>query len=171
MAGGPDADPGASDDDAPSTEIVDPDGPHDQVVERPRPSGVGSRREARERALALLYEAEAKSVPPAQVVDELVLPAEPFAAELVVGVGEHLEEIDAVIRAFAQGWTLERMPSIDRALLRIGVFELLHRPDVPTGAVIDEAVALAKEFSTDDSGRFVNGMLAAVAADVRGGEG
>jgi transcription antitermination protein NusB len=96
-----------------------------------------------------------------------VVTPEPFAAELVVGVGEHLDEIDAVIRAYAQGWTLERMPSIDRALLRIGVFELLHRPDVPTGAVIDEAVALAKEFSTDDSGRFVNGLLSAVAAAER----
>jgi transcription antitermination protein NusB len=132
-----------------------------------RSRGVGSRREARERALALLYEAEAKSATPAQVVDELVVTPEPFAAELVVGVGEHLDEIDAVIRAYAQGWTLERMPSIDRALLRIGVFELLHRPDVPTGAVIDEAVALAKEFSTDDSGRFVNGLLSAVAAAER----
>ncbi len=84
-----------------------------------------------------------------------------------MGVGDHLDEIDALIRAYAQGWTLERMPSIDRALLRIGVFELVHRPDVPTGAVIDEAVQLAKEFSTDDSGRFVNGLLSAVAAAER----
>ena len=141
--------------------------PGPRAAADPRSGGVGSRREARERALALLYEAEAKSVPPAQVVDELVVTPEPFAAELVVGVGEHLDEIDAVIRTYAQGWTLERMPSIDRALLRIGVFELLHRPDVPTGAIIDEAVTLAKEFSTDDSGRFVNGLLAAVAAAER----
>ncbi len=139
---------------------VDPD--HERS-----PRGVGSRREARERALALLYEAEAKSVPPAQVIDELVVPPEPFAAELVAGVGDHLDEIDGLIRAYAQGWTLERMPSIDRALLRIGVFELVHRPDIPTGAVIDEAVQLAKEFSTDDSGRFVNGLLSAVAATER----
>jgi transcription antitermination protein NusB len=132
-----------------------------------RSRGVGSRREARERALALLYEAEAKSVPPALVIDELVVAPEPFAAELVVGVGDHLDEIDSLIRAYARGWTLERMPSIDRALLRIGVFELVHRPDVPTGAVIDEAVQLAKEFSTDDSGRFVNGLLSAVAAAER----
>ncbi len=89
--------------------------------------------------------------------------------ELVEGVGDHLDEIDATIRAYAQGWTLERMPSLDRALLRIGVFELTYRPDVPTGAVISEAVELAKTFSTDDSGRFVNGLLSAVAADVRAG--
>jgi transcription antitermination protein NusB len=132
-----------------------------------RRRGVGSRREARERALALLYEAEAKSVPPAQVIDELAVPAEPYAAEVVVGVGDHLDEIDAMIRAYAKGWTLERMPSIDRGVLRMAVFELLYRPDVPTGTVLDEAVALAKEFSTEDSGRFVNGLLSAVAAAER----
>ena len=101
------------------------------------------------------------------MVAALPLPPEPFAVELVDGVGDHLDEIDATIRAYAQGWTLERMPSLDRALLRIGVFELTYRPDVPTGAVISEAVELAKTFSTDDSGRFVNGLLSAVAADVR----
>ena len=76
-------------------------------------------------------------------------------------------EIDATIRAYAQGWTLERMPALDRALLRIGVFELTYTPEVPTGAVISEAVELAKTFSTDDSGKFVNGMLSAIAADLR----
>jgi transcription antitermination protein NusB len=130
--------------------------------------GIGSRREARERALALLYEAEAKGETPAEVLDGLPVEAEPFAIELVTGVGEHLDEVDAVIRAYSKGWSLERMPSIDRQLLRIGVYELLHRPDVPTGAVINEAVALAKSFSTDDSPKFVNGLLAAVAADERG---
>jgi N utilization substance protein B len=130
--------------------------------------GVGSRREARERALALLYEAEAKSQAPAEVVAALPVEAEPFAVELVVGVGEHVDEVDAMIRAYAKGWSLERMPSIDRQLLRIGVYELMFRPDVPTGAVINEAVSLAKSFSTDDSPRFVNGLLSAVAADERG---
>ena len=131
--------------------------------------GVGSRREARERAMGLLYECEAKSLTPGEVLDDLPVPAEPFAAELVLGVGEHQADIDDTIRRYAQGWTLERMGAIDRAVLRIGVFELQHRPDVPTGAVISEAVELAKRFSTEDSGRFVNGMLAAVAADVRPG--
>ena len=131
--------------------------------------GIGSRREARERAMGLLYECEAKSLTPTQVLDALPVPAEPFAVELVVGVGDHLADIDDTIRRYAKGWTLERMPAVDRALLRIGVFELEHRPDVPTGAVISEAVELAKRFSTDDSGRFVNGMLAAIAADVRSG--
>jgi N utilization substance protein B len=117
--------------------------------------------------MALLYECESKSISPAEVIGALPVPAEPFAVELVEGVGDHLDEIDDTIRRYAKDWTLERMPAIDRAVLRIGVFELGHRPDVPTGAVISEAVELAKTFSTDDSGRFVNGMLSAIAADVR----
>ncbi len=135
--------------------------------EIPYVGGVGSRREARERALALLYEAETKSLTPSEVLDALPLPPEPFAAELLVGVGDHADEIDATIRAYAKGWSLERMPALDRALLRIGVYELTYTPEVPTGAVISEAVELAKTFSTDDSGKFVNGLLSAVAADLR----
>ncbi len=140
--------------------MTDPD-------QAPYRGGVGSRREARERALGLLYEAESKSMTPAEVIDALPVAPEPFAAELIIGVGDHLDEVDATIRAYAKGWSLERMPSLDRALLRIGVYELMWTPDVPTGAVISEAVELAKTFSTDDSGKFVNGMLSAVAADVR----
>jgi N utilization substance protein B len=129
--------------------------------------GVGSRREARERALSLLYESEAKSCPPSEVLAGLPVPAEPYAVELVEGVEAHADEIDALIRRFAQGWTLERMPAIDRAVLRIAIFELVHRPEVPTAAAISEAVELAKTFSTEDSGRFVNGMLSAIAAEQR----
>jgi len=131
--------------------------------DRPYPGGVGSRREARERAVALLYEAEAKSAAPVAVLDELPVAAEPFTSELVTGVGEHLDEIDGLLRDHAKDWKLERMPAIDRAVLRIAVFELVHRPDVPRGAVISEAVELASQYSTDESGRFVNGMLSAIA--------
>jgi N utilization substance protein B len=145
---------------------VTDDAAHDQGSQ-PRQGGIGSRREARERALALMYEAETKSLTPAEVIDALPVPPEPFAAELLLGVGEHADEIDATIRAYAKGWTLERMPALDRALLRIGVYELTYTPDVPTGAVISEAVELAKTFSTDDSGKFVNGMLSAIAEDLR----
>ena len=137
----------------------------------PYRGGVGSRREARERAVSLLYEAEAKNVSPQVVLNELPLPAEPFTAELVAGVGEHLDELDDLLRAHAVDWRLERMPAIDRALLRLGGYELAHRPDIPVGAVISEAVELAKQYSTDESGRFVNGMLSAIAAKVRPGEG
>ena len=132
--------------------------------------GLGSRREARERALSLLYEAEAKGETPDRVLDGLPVAPEPFAADLVSGVGEHGAEIDGLIRRFAKGWSLERMPSIDRTLLRIATYELGHRSDVPTGAVISEAVELAKRYSTDDSGKFVNGLLARIAKELRPGE-
>jgi N utilization substance protein B len=126
-----------------------------------------SRRQARERALSLLYEAEAKGVPPVDLLATLPLEPARFAADLVAGVGEHGEEVDGYIRRFAKGWALERMPAVDRALLRMGVYELLHRPDVPTGAVLSEAVELASRYSTEESGRFVNGVLAHIARDVR----
>lgn len=129
---------------------------------------VGGRREARERALGLLYEAEAKERSPAEVLDELPVDPDPYAAELVVGVADRRPEIDGLLRRFAKGWTLERMPAVDRAVLRMATFELGWRPDVPTGAVIDEAVELAKRYSTDDSGRFVNGMLSRIAEELRG---
>ena len=131
------------------------------------PAVAPSRRQARERALSLLYEAETKGVPPAEVLASLPLEPAPFAADLVSGVGEHGEHVDGFIRRFARGWALERMPAIDRALLRIGVFELLHRPDVPTGAILSEAVELASRYSTEESGRFVNGVLAHIAREVR----
>ncbi len=82
-------------------------------------------------------------------------------------VAFYRDDIDATIRRFARGWSLERMPVVDRAVLRMAIYELLHRPDVPTGAVISEAVELAKRYSTDDSGRFVNGMLSNIAEEVR----
>ena len=132
--------------------------------------GLGSRRESRERALSLLYEAEAKGQTPDQVLDALPLAPEPFAADLVSGVGEHGDEVDGLIRRFAKGWSLERMPAIDRTLLRIATYELGHRSDVPTGAVISEAVELAKRYSTDDSGKFVNGLLARIAKELRPGD-
>lgn len=129
--------------------------------------GVGSRREARERALGLLYEAEAKGVEPAAVVAELPVAPDEFTVQLVEGVGEHQGDLDDLISRYARGWTIERMPALDRAALRLGTYELAHRPDVPTGAVISEAVELAKRYSTDESGRFVNGMLSAIAQEVR----
>jgi len=125
--------------------------------------GVGTRREARERALALLYEAEQRQLAPAaSVLDDLPVLPERFACELVVGVSDHLDAIDAIITEHSESWPLERMPALDRALLRLGIYEL-RWTDVPTGAVISEAVELAKRYSTDDSHRFVNGMLARVA--------
>lgn len=120
------------------------------------------RSEARERALALLYETESKQLTCAQVLAALPVPPDPLATLIVTGVGANLERIDALIAAHAKGWTLARMAAIDRAVLRMATFELLERPEVPVAVVLDEAVELAKRFSTEDSGRFVNGVLSAV---------
>lgn len=132
--------------------------------------GIGTRREARERALALLYEAEQKDLhPPAAVIDALPLPPEPYAAELVVGVSDHLDELDELIGRYSVGWTVQRMPAIDRTLLRLGTYELAHT-EVPVGACISEAVVLAKRYSTDESHVFVNGLLSRLAAELRSGD-
>ena len=125
------------------------------------------RRQARERALSLLYEAETKGQSPAEIVAEQVLDPDPFTTDVVTGVETSGAEIDALITRFSRNWPLERMPALDRTLLRMGVYELAHRPDVPTGVVLSEIVDLASEYSTDDSGPFVNGVLAAIAAEVR----
>jgi N utilization substance protein B len=125
------------------------------------------RRDARERALGLLYEAEAKGCTGAEVLAALpVAPAE-FAAALVQAVDEHHERIDGLLAEHAKGWTLTRMPALDRAALRMGTAELIARPDVPTAVVLAETVDLASRFSTDDSARFVNGLLARIATEVR----
>lgn len=122
---------------------------------------------ARESALTLLYEAESKGVTPRDVVDAQVIPVDQVVQLLVLGVMEHQSEIDASITAHSTGWTIERMPALDRNILRVATFELMQRADVPTAVILDEAVELAKRFSTDDSGRFVNGVLSAIAAEVR----
>lgn len=126
------------------------------------------RREARERALGLLYEAEARGLTTDEVIDRLPVEPAPLAAELARGVERNRDEIDELLRRYSRGWRLERMPAVDRALLRMGAYELAERPTVPVAVVIDEAVELAKQYSTDDSSRFVNGMLARIAEEVRG---
>lgn len=125
------------------------------------------RSDARERALILLYEAESKSMAPTDVADGQVLLPDELTRLLVAGVEQHGRDIDDLIAAHSKGWTLQRMPTIDRNVLRIGIFELMGRPEVPVAVVIDEAVELAKRFSTDDSGRFVNGVLSAIAPKLR----
>jgi N utilization substance protein B len=133
-------------------------------------SGHAERSEARERALGLLYEAEAKGRTPAEVLDDQLLAPLEFAVELVEGVSAHQSELDAMIGHYSKGWTLERMAALDRAVLRIGTFELAHRPDVPVGVVLAEAVDLASRFSTEDSARFVNGLLGRISKEVRAPE-
>lgn len=125
------------------------------------------RSDARERALYLLYEAHSKGIEPAATIDLQVVEPDELTQQLVFGVGNAAATIDEQIAAKAKGWKLARMPVLDLNVMRLAVYELLERPDVPTAVVLNEAVELAKRFSTDDSGRFVNGVLAAVAADVR----
>ena len=127
------------------------------------------RTDAREQAVMLLYEGEQRDVDPVRLLDERSLAAAETVGSLLAGVGSSRESIDAMISENAKGWPLERMPALDRAILRLAIWELTDRPDVPTAVVIDEAVELAKRFSTDDSGRFVNGVLATIARTVRPG--
>jgi N utilization substance protein B len=125
------------------------------------------RTDAREQAVILLYEAEQRSASAIELMAERGVASEDLARTLLVGVDANREAIDASIETHARGWALDRMPALDRAILRLAIFELMARPDVPVAVVIDEAVELAKRFSTDDSGRFVNGVLAAVAKQTR----
>src|SRR6478609_6563960 len=97
---------------------------------------IGTRRESRERALSLLYEAEAKDLAPADVLKDLPVEPDPFVCDLVNGVADHQPAIDDLIARHAIDWTLDRMPVVDRTLLRMGTYELLHRADVPTGAIL-----------------------------------
>ena len=127
----------------------------------------GNRHDARERAFHLLYESEMKGSSGEDVLAALPIEPDEFAMELVAGVDAHRDEIDRVIGDHAHNWDVDRMPALDRAILRLATFELLHRPDVPTAVVISEAVELAKSYSTDGSGRYVNGVLSAVAGEVR----
>ncbi|MDP9068825.1 MAG: transcription antitermination factor NusB [Actinomycetota bacterium] len=144
---------------------------------------IKDRRLARQLALDVLYQAEIRDQLPAEALslqrregwsvtlgDADQGPQEPpteeavsYASELVEGVQEHSAEIDRLIDRYAERWALERMPVVDRNLLRVAVFELLWAPGVPTAVVINEAIELAKSLSTEESGRFINGVLGRLA--------
>ena len=121
------------------------------------------RRAARERALELLYEAQAKGCSVDDVLAELPLAPDRLAVRLASGVDQETASLDALIEpALKPGWVLARLAIVDHLVLRIGAWELRDTPDVPTGVVIAEAVELAKQFSGDDAARFVNGVLSAI---------
>ncbi|MFC4002339.1 transcription antitermination factor NusB [Prauserella oleivorans] len=129
-----------------------------------RRGGQISRRAARRRAVEFLYEAAQREADPAALLHDRIgsVDVEPigdYTISLVEGVAAHQERIDELLSEHAQGWTLNRMPPVDLAVLRLGVYEMLWSADVPDPVAIDEAVGLAKELSTDDSPRFVNGVL------------
>ena len=125
-----------------------------------------ARSKARKRALDLLFEAEVRGEPVMNLMQQrerspsVGPPVPEYAAELVRGVQAHRERIDELLGSHAVGWTLDRMPAVDRNILRIGTYELLWADDVPDGVAISEAVQLARELSTDASPSFVNGLLA-----------
>lgn len=126
-----------------------------------------SRRLGRELALQALFSVEVGHRDPAEVLDEYLAGSADsghrvFVKDLVLGTLEHARESDETLAPLLQQWSIERLPTIDRLLLRMAAFELRHRPETPKPVVINEAVELAKRFSTEDSGRFVNGVLSSV---------
>lgn len=126
-----------------------------------------SRRAAREQALQVLYSIAVGSREPRDALRDIVGESDDneqraFVEELTLGTLEYADEADRIVRPLLEGWALERLPTIDRLLLEMATFELHCRPETPTAVAINEAVSLAKRFSTEDSGRFVNGVLSAV---------
>ena len=126
------------------------------------------RHQARKRAVDLLFEAEARGLSAAEVAESRtslaglnpeVSALNPYSETVARGVSAHASHIDDLISSHLQGWTLERLPAVDRAIMRVAVWELLYADDVPGPVAVDEAVQLAKELSTDDSPGFVNGVL------------
>ena len=143
--------------------------PDEKPAKPARP--VKGRHQARKRAVDLLFEAEARGLTPVEVVDVRtalaetkpdVAPLHPYTVTVARGVNEHTAHIDDLITSHLQGWTLDRLPAVDRAILRVAVWELLYADDVPEPVAVDEAVELAKELSTDESPGFINGVLGQV---------
>lgn len=127
-----------------------------------------TRREDRRVAIDVLYQADITDVSPTSVVADwrgAGREVQPFADELIDGVAEKLPDIDLLLETHAEGWTVRRMASLDRTILRVGVYELLWRDDVPTSVAISEAVEAADELSAADAKRFVNGVLGRIARD------
>jgi N utilization substance protein B len=137
---------------------------------------VSARTKARKRAVDALFAADLRTEHPAALLDETFKQVEDrqnqgpifdYARTLVDGVVNHQTEIDTLLETYSEGWTLERMPNVDRSILRIAVWEIVYNPELPDGVAIDEAVDLAKEYSTEASGAFVNGLLTRISATKR----
>ena len=124
---------------------------------------MSARRKARKRALDILFESDMRGVDPLDTLAQRVAAADPpvneYASTLVEGVAAHRGRIDELLATHAVGWTIDRMPGVDRNLLRLATFEMLWQDDVPSAVAIDEAVSMARELSTDESPAFVNGLL------------
>jgi N utilization substance protein B len=130
---------------------------------------VPARSKARKRALDLLFASELRGEDPVDALDRAVAegegPTNDYTAVLVRGVAEHQKRIDELLTTYAEGWTLARMPAVDRNVLRIGTFEMLWAEDVPDPVAVTEAVAMVRDLSTDESPGFVNGVLGALLRD------
>lgn len=130
---------------------------------------MSARSKARKRALDLLYASELRGESAADALDRAIAdgegPTNEHTVALVRGVVGHLERLDEIISTYAEGWTLNRMPAVDRNVLRLGTYELLHLDEVPDSVAISEAVNLVRDLSTDDSPAFVNGVLANIERD------
>lgn len=129
---------------------------------------MGARTKARRRAVDLLFEAESRRVNAGDLARERAqtpvtpAPLNEYTVAAVQGVVAHWSDIDDALTTYSQGWSLERMPDVDRAILRLGAWEILLNDEVPDGVAVSEAVALATELSTDESPKFVNGLLARI---------
>ena len=134
---------------------------------------LSARTKARKRAVDAVFAADLRKISPLTLLDDVSeLTADRqnqeaifgYAREIVIGVIQNHDEIDDLLDTYSQGWALDRMPNLDRAILRCALWEILHNDDVPDAVAINEAVELAKEFSTDDSGAFINGLLSRISA-------
>ena len=127
---------------------------------------MAARSKARKRALDVLYASELRGESPVAALERAVAegegPTNDYTAVLVRGVEEHRARIDEVLSSYSEGWTLDRMPAVDRNVLRLGVWELLWADDVPDAVAVSEAMALVQDLSTDESPHFVNGVLGAI---------
>lgn len=135
----------------------------------PRKTKVGDdiRSTARERAVHFLYEAESREIEVDKILAAQVLSVDDLVVSLAKGTESRRKETDELISEFSHTWTIQRMPAIDRNVLRLAIYELLERHDVPVAVVINEAVELVKRFSTEESGKYVNGVLSAISKRVR----
>jgi N utilization substance protein B len=124
---------------------------------------MAARTKARKRALDVLYASDLRAESPVDALERAIAegegPSNDYTATLVRGVVEHQARIDELLSTYAQGWTLERMPAVDRNVLRLGVFEVLYADDVPDAVAVTEAMSLVRDLSTDESPQFVNGIL------------
>ena len=134
---------------------------------------MSARVKARKRALDAVFAADLRKISPLELLDDVAERAADrqnqdaifgYARQIVQGIVDHHDEIDELLETFSQGWPLDRMPNLDRAILRVAVWEILHNSEVPDAVAVNEAVDLAKEFSTDDSGAFINGLLTKIAS-------